>query len=55
MVEWIVDLILNVLDGIIEFKNDSDHWFDRFFRPIAITVGIFSAIILFILFLCWIF
>lgn len=55
MGEWICDLILNVLDGIIEFRFDSDHWFDRFFRPITITVGIFSAIILVIMLLCWIF
>lgn len=55
MGEWICNLILNVLGGIIDFKDDSDHWFVRFYRPISITFGIFSAIILVILVLCWIY
>ena len=55
MGEWIFELILNTLDGIFEYTDKPDGCFGRFFRTLAIVIGFFSAIILFILFLCWIF
>lgn len=55
MVEWIFKLVMNIYFGISDYLDDSNYWFDRFFRPITITVGIFSAIILVILLFIWIF